>query len=174
MKIDVHFIKLTFLFTILPLIFSYEITIGQELPSPEKYFGHKMGEDRKLARWDKLVQYYQLLGENSDKMMVVNMGKTTLGNPFLALYISSVENLSRLEEYQKINAMLSDPRGVSMENIEAGIKNGKAVVVQSFGLHSSEVAASQTAAEVVYDMLTRVDEEMNQILDNNPLLQSGW
>ncbi len=136
------------------------------LPTPESYFGFKMGADRKLAHWDDLVKYYNLLGERSPRMKVVEMGKSTLGNPFLALYISSADNLAKLEEYREINAMLSDPRGVSEAQIEEGILKGKAVVVQSFGLHSSEVAASQTAAEFTHDMLTRNDEEMLRILDN--------
>ncbi len=138
----------------------------QNISSPEAYFGFKMGTDRKLAHWDDLVKYYNELGEKSPRMNVVTMGKSTLGNPFLALYISSPENLANLDELQKINAMLSDPRGYSKEEIEAGIKNGKAINVQSFGLHSSEVAASQTAAEFTYDMLTRTDEEMLRMLDN--------
>ena len=33
------------------------------------------------------------------------------------------------------------------------------MIIQSFALHSSEVAAAQTAAEYVYDSLTRTDEE---------------
>ena len=136
------------------------------LPSPESYFGFKMGEDRKLAHWDKLVKYYNLLGEKSPKMKVVNMGKTTLGNPFLALYISSADNLTNLDKLQAYNAILSDPRGIAQDVIADAIVNGKAVIVQSFGLHSSEVAASQTAAEFTYDMLTRNDDEMNRILDN--------
>jgi len=136
------------------------------LPTPENYFGFKMGTDRKLAHWDDLVKYYNLLGSNSDRMKVVNMGETTLGNPFLVLYISSADNIKNLEEYREINAMLSDPRGVSKSKIEEGILKGKAVIVQSFGLHSSEVAASQTAAEFTHDMLTRNDEEMLRILDN--------
>jgi len=139
---------------------------NQNIPSPESYFGFKMGADRKLAHWDKLVKYYDELGDKSPRMKVVHMGKSTLGNPFLALYISSPENLANLDDLQKINAMLSDPRGFSKEEIEAGIKKGKAVNVQSFGLHSSEVAASQTAAEFTYDMITRTDEEMLNILDN--------
>ena len=136
------------------------------LPNPESYFGFKMGADRKLAHWDDLVKYYNMLGQRSDRMKVVEMGKSTLGNPFLVLYISSPENLANLEEYRGINAMLSDPRGVSESKIEEGILKGKAVVVQSFGLHSSEVAASQTAAEFTHDMLTRNDEEMQRILNN--------
>jgi len=139
---------------------------AQQLPSPEEFFGFQMGADRKLARWDKLVEYYNLLGERSPRMEVVNMGPSTMGNPFLVLFISAPENLERLEELRQINATLSDPRGVSEAEIERAIANGKAVIVQSMGLHSSEVAASQMAAEVTYDLLTRDDEEATRILDN--------
>ncbi|MEQ8364347.1 MAG: M14 family metallopeptidase [Cyclobacteriaceae bacterium] len=139
---------------------------SQDLPTPEQYFGFKMGADRKLAHWDDLVKYYNKLGEASPRMKVVNMGKTTLGNPFLALYISSPENLAKLEDYRKMNARLSDPRGIAQSEIDQIIANGKAVIVQSFGLHSSEVAAAQTAAEFTHDMLTRNDSEMARILDN--------
>lgn len=139
---------------------------AQDLPSPEQFFGFQMGADRKLAHWDDLVKYYNKLGESSPRMKVVNMGKTTLGNPFLALYISSPENLAKLEDYRKMNARLSDPRGVPQTEIDQIIANGKAVIVQSFGLHSSEVAAAQTAAKFTYDMLTRNDDEMARILDN--------
>ena len=40
------------------------------------------------------------------------------------------------------------------------------VFVQSYGLHSSEVAASQTIAEVTWEFATRNDEEVMEILDN--------
>ena len=26
--------------------------------SPEKFFGFQLGADRKMARWDKIVEYY--------------------------------------------------------------------------------------------------------------------
>lgn len=139
---------------------------GQEIPSPQEFFGFRMGADRKLARWDKLVEYYNLLGERSPRMEVVDMGPSTMGNPFLVLFISAPENIARLEELRQINATLSDPRGVSEAEIERAIGEGKAVIVQSMGLHSSEVAASQMTAEVTYDLLTRDDEEVLTILDN--------
>ena len=93
------------------------------------------------------------------------MGPTTLGNPFLALFISSPNNLANLEELRQLNVRLNDPRGVSEENIERAIANGKAVVVQSMGLHSSEVGSSQMAAELIYELVTRTDPEMLRILD---------
>jgi hypothetical protein len=139
---------------------------AQQIPSPEEFFGFQMGADRQLARWDKLVEYYELLGEQSPRLEVVHMGPTTWGNPFLALFISSPENLSQLDELRQLNATLSDPRGATEAEIDRAVANGRAVVVQSMGLHSTEVGASQMAAELTYDMVTRDDGEMLRILDN--------
>ena len=142
-----------------------EVALGQSIPSPEEFFGFQMGADRKLARWDKLVEYYELLGRQSARLEVVHMGPTTLGNPFLALFISSPDNLAHLEDLRQMNATLSDPRGASEQDIERAIADGKAVIVQSMGLHSSEVGASQMAAELMYDLVTRTDDEITRILD---------
>ncbi len=142
-----------------------EVVVAQDIPSPEEFFGFQMGADRKLARWDKLVEYYEILGRESDRLTVVNMGQTTLDNPFLALFISSPDNLARLEALRAINAKLSDPRGVPQQEIEQAVLDGKVVVVQSMGLHSSEVASSQMAAELTYDLVTRTDDEVTRILD---------
>jgi len=148
------------------LLFLPGLAGSQEIPSPEEYFGFQMGADRKLAHWDQLVEYYDLLDERSDRIRVVHMGESTLGNPFLSIFISSPENLARLEEYKQMNAVLQDPRGHSEAEIQNAIENGKVVFVQTYGLHSSEVAASQTIAEVTWEFATRHDEEVREILDN--------
>ena len=139
--------------------------VGQ-ITTPQEFFGFQMGEDRKLANWHKLVEYYELVGSQSPRMQVVNMGETAMGNPFLALYISTPENLANLDQIKTFNNKLTDPRGITMTEIDEAVENGKAIVVQSFGIHSNEVAAPQTAAELVYDMLTRDDEDMMRILNN--------
>jgi hypothetical protein len=136
-----------------------------EIPSPEEYFGHPMGADRQLVRWDRLVEYYDMLGERSDRLVVDHVGPSTLGNPFLVIYASSPENLANLDEIQRRNDILSDPRGQPQSAIDDAIENGKVVFVQSYGLHSTEVAASQSAAEIMYLFATRDDEEMTRILD---------
>ena len=136
-----------------------------QVPTPEEWFGFRMGTDGKLARWDRMVEYYRLLGGSSDRMTVWEMGETTLGNPFLALIVTSPANHARLDEFQRMNGLLSDPRGATETQIEAAIRDGKAVIVQSLCLHSTEVAAGQTAVELAYDLVTRTDEEMTRILD---------
>ena len=138
---------------------------AQDVTSPEEFFGFQMGEDRKLANWHRLVEYYNLLGGQSDRMKVVNMGDTEMGNPFLALYISSPENLANLDQIKTYNDKLTDPRGIAMSEIDEAIENSKVIVVQSFGIHSNEVAGPQASAEFVYDMLVRNDEDMQRILN---------
>ncbi|MBT7583550.1 MAG: peptidase M14 family protein, partial [Kordiimonadaceae bacterium] len=113
----------------------------------------------------RLVEYYQLVGAESDRMKVVDMGDTEMGQPFLALYISTPKNLARLDEIKAYNDKLVDPRGIAMSEIDEAVENSVAIVVQSFGIHSNEVAAPQTAAETVYDLLTRDDEDMTRILN---------
>jgi len=152
---------------LLALILALTVQVqAQGIPSPEAFFGFRIGADGKLARWDKLVEYYDLLDRESDRIQVVHMGESTLGNPFLSIFISSPENLADLDQIKRRNAILQDPRGHSQGEIDDAVENGKVVFVQSYGLHASEVAASQTIAEVTWEMATRTDDLMLEILDN--------
>jgi hypothetical protein len=141
------------------------------IPSPAEYFGHEMGADRELARWDELLAYYEMIGERSPRVQVRHMGLSTRGRPFIVMFVSSPENLANLEAIREMNAILHDPRGHSEGEVQRAIDEGKVVVVQSYGLHSTEVAPSQASAEVIYEMATRTDEEMMRILDATVAIQ---
>jgi hypothetical protein len=136
------------------------------VPTPEQFFGFQMGADRKLANWDKLHEYYQTLAKASNKLRVVELGKSSEGRPYLAIFISSPANLAKLEQYRQMNARLADPRGLSEAEAKKLVMDAKAVTIQSFALHSNEVAASQAAAEFVHDSITRTDAEATRMLDN--------
>jgi hypothetical protein len=119
------------------------------LSSPEQFFGFQMGADRKLANWDKLHEYYLLLAKSSNKMKLVELGKTSEGRPYLALFISSPANLAA-RPVREMNSKLADPRGVP--------RRDRCIVAEGRPWSSSfasldEVAASQTAAEFVYESL---------------------
>jgi len=144
-----------------------QIALSQKkLTSPEEFFGFRLGSDRKIARWDKIVDYFKKLETESGKIKVIHMGPTTMGNPFLLVIISAGTNLSNLERLRAINARLSDPRGVTESEIEGLIKEGKAVICQSMSLHATEIGGTQMAPELTYDLLSREDEEAVRILEN--------
>jgi len=135
--------------------------------SPEKFFGFQLGSNQKMARWDKMVEYFQLLEkEGGGKLKVVNMGPSTMGNPFLLVIITSPANMDRLERLRQINTQISDPRGLSEADVKKLIAEGRAVVCQSMSLHASEIGGSQMAPELAYDLLARADTETQRILDN--------
>ena len=134
---------------------------------PEKFFGFQLGSDRKMARWDKIVEYCALLEkEGGGKLKVVNMGPSTMGNPFLLVIISSPNNMGRLERLREVNARISDPRGLSEQEARKLIGEGKAVICQSMSLHATEIGGTQMAPELAYDLISRADEETQRILDN--------
>ena len=50
------------------------LAIAQEITAPEKFFGFQLGADKKMARWDKIVEYYGALEKQSGgRMKVINM-----------------------------------------------------------------------------------------------------
>lgn len=55
------------------------------LQSPEQFLGFKVGADNKLIRWDKVVEYMKLAAAGSDRVRYRELGKTSSGNPFIAL-----------------------------------------------------------------------------------------
>jgi hypothetical protein len=135
--------------------------------SPEKFFGFQLGSDKKIARWDKIVEYYRLLEkEGGGKLKVVNMGPSTMGNPFLLVIISSPKNIANLERLREVNARISDPRGLADPEVKKLTAEGKAVICQSMSLHATEIGGTQMAPELAWDLLTRRDEETQRILDN--------
>jgi len=139
---------------------------AQPITTPEEFFGFQMGADRQIARWDRMVEYYQLLETQSDRLHVVEMGPSTLGNPFLAIFFSAPENLARLEEFRQINAQLNDPRGIPEGRIRELVNEGKVVINQSMSLHATEIGGSLMAVELAYDLASRTDDEAMRILDN--------
>lgn len=139
---------------------------ARAVSAPEAFFGFRLGSDRKIARWKQMVEYYQLLEKQSGKLTVVNMGPTTMGHPFLLVIVSSPANLARLDRLREINSRLSDPRGVPESEIRKLVAEGKAVICQSMSLHASEIGGAQMSPELVYDLVTRTDEETTRILDN--------
>ena len=137
-----------------------------ELMSPEEFFGFRLGSDRKIARWDRIVEYFYRLQGESERIKVVDMGPSTEGNPFLLCIISSADNLANLERIREINNRLADPEGLSEEEAKGLIAEGKAVICQSMSLHATEIGGTQMAPELAYDLLTKNDDETKRILEN--------
>ena len=137
------------------------------LPTPAEHFGHEIGEDRRLADWPQIVDYFHLLDQGSDRIQVQEVGQSTEGNPFLMAIIAAPETLADLEEYRTIQAKLADPRTVKDEAEAAAlIAKGKAVILVTCSVHGTEVGATQMSTLLAHHLVTSDDPDVRQILDN--------
>src|SRR5712671_3598493 len=80
------------------------------IPAPADVLGFTPGDDRKLASWAKVVEYFRKLAAASDRVKFEEIGKTTMGAPFVYATISAPENLAHLREFKDIQRQLADPR----------------------------------------------------------------
>jgi len=134
---------------------------------PEQYFGFRVGSDGKLVRWDKIVEYLEKISGDSDRVRFHNLGQTTLGNPFVLLEISSADNLKNLDHLKDLERKLyfqgGAPTAAERDEI---LRSGKAVVLITNNIHSTEIGASQMVLELVHRLATEDSPYIHKILDN--------
>ena len=135
------------------------LVIGSLLPrlaysqtSPEAFLGHKVGADRELADYHQIHAYFDKLASESKRVSVVNIGKSTLGEPMIMAIVTSEKNMANLARYREIAKRLSDPRGLSPEEAKRLSQEGKVIVLITHGLHASEVGPAQAVMETAYKL----------------------
>ncbi|MFC4019210.1 M14 family zinc carboxypeptidase [Micromonospora sp. GCM10011542] len=143
-------------------------TASNRVPKPESVIGWTPCADYKLATYEQIADYYRALDRASDRMKLVEIGKTSEGRPQLMAIVSSEKNLkeANLRRYRETSVKLSQGDSLSESEARALAKNGKAVAWVDFGIHSTEVAGHQTAPQFAYDLLTSETPEARAIRDN--------
>jgi hypothetical protein len=130
------------------------------VPTPSEFLGFEVGADRKLADYRQISSYFKALSAASDRVQIEVLGKTTLGEEMFMAVISTAENLRNKAKYQAIARKLSDPRGLSPEQIDALANEGKGIFLLTCNIHSNEIGSSQMAMEWAYKLATTNDPEM--------------
>jgi hypothetical protein len=136
------------------------------IPTPRSVLGFDPGDDRRLADWPTLVRYYQALARARDRIDYREIGKSTLGAPMVALAISSPQNLRRLDVLRRLNGRLADPRSIrSNQDAVTAMRDGRAMVLITSGIHSDEVGGSLSPALLAYRLATDTSAATRAILD---------
>lgn len=143
---------------------------SEKIPSPEEIIGFKVGQDFKLANWNRILVYFDKLSSTSDRVELIDLGQTTLGKRFIMAVISSPANIARLDEIKEIQKKLHDPRSFDPAEKDELVKKGKAIVFISCSLHSTEIAASQMSMDLAYKLATEESPEIKEILEEVFLL----
>ncbi|MFU8844839.1 MAG: M14 family metallopeptidase [Bacteroidales bacterium] len=141
-------------------------TITAQLPSPGEHFGFEPGEDRMLFHYEDLVSYLMRLTDVSPEMHMEQIGESELGKPVYAVFISSAENIGRLDQLKAINRELALNGDITPEDQKNLIREGRVFVFLALSMHATEVGPSQAAPAIAYELLTSAEPRVRQILDN--------
>src|SRR5258708_1192398 len=140
---------------------------SQTVPTPESVLGHKPGDDFYLANYDESRDYFHKVAASSNRIKLVNVGKTTRGLDWEIAIISSPQNPAKLDHYKDISRRLAYARGLTDDAAKALAREGKAIVHIDGGLHSTEVAGAQQSISLAYKLISsQGDPEVDAILDN--------
>ncbi len=147
----------------------------RSIPSPRDVLGFTPGDDRKLASWAQVIQYFEVLDKASDRVRFEELGKSTMGQPFVMATISSPENLRRLEEYKKIQELLADPRklgppGARDRKAAKLVSSGKTIVLITCGIHSTEVGSYLSSMLIAHRLASSETPEIQNVLKNTIIL----
>ena len=136
---------------------------NQLIPTPESIIGHQVGEFH--VSHDKLSHYVQEVSKNSDRVKLVNRGKTYENRTSWLMIITSESNHSRLEEIRKNHLELSNSKN---KNID--VTNMPIVVYQGFSVHGDEPSGTNASLPLIYHLLASNSEETKELLNDVVIL----
>ena len=140
-------------------------------PSPRSVLGFTPGDDRTIADWKQITDYFAGLDKASDRVLVQTIGQSTLRRPIIAALISARENILALNRYKEIQQKLADPRNVmNAAERDRLVRDGKVVVAVSCSIHSTEIVASQMSMQLAFELASAQDAETREMLQNTILI----
>jgi Zinc carboxypeptidase len=160
-------------------IVCHPVAVAQRsIPAPEDVLGFRPGDDRKLASWAKVVEYFQKLAAASDRVKFEEIGKSTMGAPFVYATISAPENLRRLDEFKDIQRQLADPRtlgsptnsSLADRKAAALIARGRTVVAITCGIHSTEVGSYLSSMLIAHRLASSNEPGIQEMLQSTIIL----
>jgi hypothetical protein len=140
------------------------------IPTPASILGYEPGADRHLPTWKQITDYFTLLDKASPRVETHVLGKTTLGRPFLAVFISDSSTLANLEHYRQIQRKLMDPRLQSPGERQKLLDEGKNVILVTSAIHSNEVGGYTTPLNLADRLARAADPEAKAILANTIII----
>lgn len=136
---------------------------NKSIPTPQSIIGHEVGEFH--ISHDKLSHYVQEVSKVSDRVKLVNRGKSYENRTSWLMIITSESNHLRLEEIRKQHLKLSNSK-----NKDLDVSNMPIVVYQGFSVHGDEPSGSNASLPLMYHLLASNSQETIELLDNTIIL----
>lgn len=155
------------LLTLFVFLISVFTAFSQEIRSPERFLGYKLGEQ--FTPHYRIAEYFRYVAQVSKNVKLVQYGSTNEGRPLMAMFIASDENIGRLEDIRLNNLKLA---GLD-KAAEGGSGNGRSATTHapvicwlSYNVHGNEPASSETSMQVLFDLVNPDNRQTKVWLKN--------
>ncbi len=140
------------------------VKYNASIPTPKDFFGFEVGQHH--LTHSQVVRYMEHLAEASDRVTIVQTGKTHGGRPLMLLTITSENNRARLDEIQKRHYKLTKPE----HSAEVDLTALPAVINMGYGVHGDEPSATNCTPLVAHYLAAAEGDEIDSILENCVIL----
>jgi len=127
----------------------------ENITKPEAVLGFGIGE--RHIRHDQLINYMETLANDSNKVVLTDIGRTTEMRKQVLMTISHPDNLARLPELLKNHSDGTNP-------------DDPLVVWLGYSVHGDEISGSNAALVVAYHLAASQDESIANILANTVIV----
>jgi hypothetical protein len=134
-----------------------------QIRPPDDFLPHKVGEQ--FTEHAMLADYFRHVAGNSDRVQLIEFGKTNQRRPQLLAIVSSPENMKRIEEIRLNNLRLA-----GLAEGRADASKPIAVVWLGFSVHGNEAAGSEASMRVLYELTNPGNRQSLEWLQNTVVL----
>ncbi len=140
------------------------------VPAPDAALQHIAGAPDVLTYSKDIYAYMRLLASKSPRVKVYTLGKTEEGREMLLVAISDEQTIANLDRYKQINARLADPRGLSDQDAQKLIAQGKPMYWAAGSIHSTESGSPEMMMELAYRLAVEESPFIRTIRKNSIVL----
>ena len=141
-------------------------SVKSQLTKPEDFFKFKPGTDRMLFDYEQLIDYLKILDKESPRVKMIQIGKSMMGKPMYAVFLSSEKNVNNLQALKKINKELAINGNLTQQQVDKYADEGKVFVLATLSMHATEVGPAQASPLVAYKIATTNEPKLLNNLDN--------
>jgi len=134
-------------------------SLSAQLQSPDSFLPHSLGAN--FTPHFMLVDYVEHVAANSERMQVIPYGSTNEGRPLLLCFLSTPDNLARLDEIRENNL-----RRIGLLEGKPDPELDRAIVWLSYSVHGNEPAGSEASMEVLYRLADTNNGRTSAWLEN--------
>jgi Zinc carboxypeptidase len=140
------------------------VSYDAKIPTPQQYLGYQVGDWH--IQHDALVGYFKKIAELSNRVQLVEYGRTYENRPLLLMTISSPKNLANIDKIKADHHRLVEPA----QSASLDTKNMPVVVWMGYSVHGNEASGTNASVLAAYYLAAAQGSEIDSLLNEAVIL----